>query len=93
MKKSIYFLFGITLVLMMCFSCGTSKIPEKEGWTLIWNDEFTGKKLDTTKWDYRLCMMGKRHQAWTDKGVKLENGCAVFSIFEEIPLFLLSNAF
>ena len=28
-------------------------------------------------------MMGKRHPAWTDKGVRVENGCAVFSIFEE----------
>lgn len=28
-------------------------------------------------------MMGKRHPSWTDKGVKVRNGCAVFSIVEE----------
>lgn len=23
------------------------------GWKMIWNDEFTGNKLDTTKWNYQ----------------------------------------
>lgn len=60
-----------------------SLLPEGMKFELVWSDEFDGDKIDETKWDYRLCMMGKRHPAWTDKGVKLENGCAVFSIFEE----------
>ena len=60
-----------------------SLLPEGMDFKLVWSDEFDGDKLDETKWDYRLCMMGKRHPAWTDKGVKVENSCAVFTIFEE----------
>ena len=60
-----------------------SYLPDGYEFELDWSDEFDGNELDTSKWDYRLCMMGKRHPSWTDKGVKVENGCAVFSIFEE----------
>ena len=60
-----------------------SLLPDGYDFDLVWSDEFDGDTLDETKWDYRLCMMGKRHPAWTDKGVKIEDGCAVFSIFEE----------
>ena len=53
-------------------------------WTLVWNDEFDGTELDRTKWDYRLSMMGKRHPAWTDKGVHLDGKSnAVFTVLEE----------
>lgn len=27
---------------------------EKEGYTLVWNDEFDGEALDTTKWSYQI---------------------------------------
>ena len=60
-----------------------SFLPDGYNFELAWSDEFDGDTLDESKWDYRLCMMGKRHPAWTDKGVKIENDCAVFSIFEE----------
>ena len=60
-----------------------SLLPDGYDFELVWSDEFDGDSVDPSKWDYRLCMMGKRHPAWTDKGVKVENGCAVFSIFEE----------
>jgi beta-glucanase (GH16 family) len=53
-------------------------------WKLVWNDEFDGTELDRTKWDYRLSMMGKRHPAWTDKGVHLDGKSnAVFTVLEE----------
>ena len=53
-------------------------------WRMVWNDEFDGTELDRTKWDYRLSMMGKRHPAWTDKGVQLDGKSnAVFSILLE----------
>ena len=54
MRKSTFLLVAITILSVLCFSCGSVEVPEKEGWTLIWNDEFTGKKLDTTKWDYQI---------------------------------------
>ncbi len=60
-----------------------SLLPDELEFELVWSDEFDGDILDETKWDYRLCMMGKRHPAWTDKGVRIENGCAVFTVFEE----------
>ncbi|MBR0459386.1 MAG: glycoside hydrolase family 16 protein [Victivallales bacterium] len=53
-------------------------------WKLVWNDEFDGTELDRSKWDYRLTMMGKRHPAWTEKGVYLDgHSNAVFTILEE----------
>ena len=53
-------------------------------WKMVWNDEFDGTELDRTKWDYRLSMMGKRHPAWTDKGVQLDGKSnAVFSLLLE----------
>ena len=53
-------------------------------WKMVWNDEFDGTELDRAKWDYRLSMMGKRHPAWTDKGVHLDGkGNVVFSILME----------
>ena len=60
-----------------------SLLPDGMEFELVWADEFDAPELDTNKWDYRLCMMGKRHPSWTDKGVTFENSCAVFKIFEE----------
>ena len=60
-----------------------SFLPDGE-WKLVWNDEFDGTELDRTKWDYRLCMMGQRWPAWTDKGVTLDGKSnAVFTLIEE----------
>lgn len=61
-----------------------SWLPENKNWKLVWNDEFDGTQLDRTKWDYRLCMMGKRHRTWVENGVELDgNSNAVFKIFEK----------
>ncbi len=60
-----------------------SLLPEGS-WKLSWYDEFDGTELDRSKWDYRLCMMGKRHKTWDDEGVQLDgNSNAVFSIYEK----------
>ncbi len=57
-----------------------SLLPDGD-WELVWADEFDGKELDTSKWDYRLSMMNKKHPAWTDKGVHLDgNSNAVFTL-------------
>jgi len=60
-----------------------SLLPEGR-WKLAWSDEFDGSELDRAKWDFRLSMMGKRHPAWTDRGVHLDgNGNVVFDLLEE----------
>ena len=41
-------------------------------WKLVWSDEFDGTSLARTKWDFRLSMMGLRHPAWVDRGVRLD---------------------
>ncbi len=61
-----------------------SYLPDGKNWKLVWSDEFDGTELDMTKWDYRLCMMGKRHITWGTEGVKLDgNSNAVFSVYEK----------
>lgn len=68
-----------------------SLLPEGK-FSLIWADEFDGTVLDETKWDYRLSMMGRRHPAWTDKGVTLDGQShAVFSVVEEDGTFRSSQ--
>ena len=60
-----------------------SLLPDGE-WSLVFADEFDGVELDRSIWDYRLSMMGKRHPAWTDRGVRLDGeGNAVFTLLEE----------
>ena len=60
-----------------------SLLPDGFDFELVWSDEFDGTEVDAEKWDYRLSMMGRRHPAWTNNAVRIENGCAVFSICEE----------
>ena len=31
-----------------------SLLPAAKRWTLVWNDEFDGARLDESKWNYRL---------------------------------------
>lgn len=49
-----------------------SILPDNKRWKLVWSDEFEGTKLDTDKWDFRLHMMQKRHDAFIGaEGVSL----------------------
>ena len=32
----------------------SSKVQAPKGWHLVWNDEFSGKEVDTTKWDFQI---------------------------------------
>ena len=92
MKKTTYFLLGISLILAMSFSCNSIKVPEKEGWTLVWNDEFNGKKLDTTKWNFQIGT-GSQYglngwgndeaQYYTPENVSVEDGYLVVEARKE----------
>lgn len=49
-----------------------SLLPDGHRFELVWHDEFDGDTLDESKWDYRTCMMGKEHPAWTRDGIHLD---------------------
>ncbi len=49
-----------------------SFLPEGKEWKLVWNDEFDGTELDTTKWGFRLNFWGKPFKAFTKEGVVLD---------------------
>ena len=64
MEKIILFLCSIFMLISMC-GCKkddngilsvtpSDSIPQLPGWKLIWNDEFDGTKLDTSKWEYEV---------------------------------------
>ena len=63
----------------------SSFLPEDKEWKLVWNDEFDGKELDKTKWDFRLHMMGKRHRTWiAEEGIELDgNSNIIFKCIEK----------
>lgn len=49
-----------------------SFLPEGKEWDLVWSDEFDGKELDRSKWDFRLNFWGNRFHAYIDEGVVLD---------------------
>ena len=62
----------------------SSFLPADKNWKLVWSDEFDGTELDKSKWDYRLCMMGRRHHTWGAEGVEIDgNSNAVFTVYEK----------
>ncbi|MEK6796388.1 MAG: glycoside hydrolase family 16 protein [Spirochaetota bacterium] len=46
-----------------------SLLPKGKKWKLVWHDEFEGPTLDESKWSYRLHLMHKRHETFSDGGV------------------------
>ncbi|NLF93507.1 MAG: glycoside hydrolase family 16 protein [Oligosphaeraceae bacterium] len=49
-----------------------SRLPADKNWRLIWNDEFDGTELDTSKWGFRLNFWGQPFPAFTTEGVVLD---------------------
>ena len=54
MKKIVKFVF---LTIFLCFiipisflNAQNKKLPPKDGWMLVWEDEFDGEVLDRSKW-------------------------------------------
>ena len=48
--------FAATFIGIFFGGCSKAGAADKapEGWHLVWNDEFNGKQIDTTKWDFQL---------------------------------------
>lgn len=45
------------LTIVILNSCNQNKNKSSEnpqGWHLVWNDEFSGTKIDTSKWDFQI---------------------------------------
>ena len=60
-----------------------SYLPDGE-WKLAWSDEFDGDVLDKTKWDFRLHLFHKKHEAWIeDEGIEVKDGNLVFKLVEK----------
>ncbi|MFA5191294.1 MAG: DUF6259 domain-containing protein, partial [Verrucomicrobiia bacterium] len=49
-----------------------SLLPASKKWKMVWNDEFDGKKLDDSKWNYRLHYWGYPSPTFTEEGVELD---------------------
>ncbi len=62
-------------------------IPEELGYKMVWNDEFNGTQLDTTKW--RVRGVGPRVVAYvSSRAVKVEDGLLkLFTLNENDTLF------
>ena len=62
-----------------------SLVPEGKNWKLVFSDEFDGRELDRSKWDFRREIMGTWHKAWCgEEGVELDgqSNC-VFKLTEK----------
>lgn len=62
-----------------------SLVPEGKNWKLVFSDEFDGRELDRSKWDFRREIMGTWHKAWCgEEGVELDgqSNC-VFKLIEK----------
>lgn len=60
-----------------------SLLPAEAKWKLVWHDEFEGRELDRTKWDFRLHIMQTRHQTFTNAGARVENGLLHLDLIEK----------
>ena len=61
---------------------------EREGWTLVWQDEFDGERLDPANWTFDIGGHGwgnNELQAYTDRpeNVRLEDGLLIVEAREE----------
>ncbi len=80
MKKSLL-IFSISIISIVCLAQAPAQgpmshkqyTPKELGYSLIWEDNFDGNQLDTTKWKVRG--LGKRRLDWVSReAVKVEDG-------------------
>lgn len=83
-----YILFLLSFITFACDvdkqSGGTSKSPTKDGYTLVWDEDFKGATLDSNSWEYQLgdgcpvlCGWGNNEGQWytnDPKNVFLRDG-------------------
>jgi beta-glucanase (GH16 family) len=91
-KITLKYLFVLGIILLLLAGC--SLIPEstpaweREGWTLIWQDEFDGDVIDPEKWVMEIGGHGwgnNEKQFYTDhpENVRLEDGHLIIEAHNE----------
>ncbi|MBU2904068.1 glycoside hydrolase family 16 protein [Arenibacter algicola] len=60
-----------------------SNLPKDKKWKLVWNDEFNGHELDSTKWGFRLHIMQNRYNTYTTEGVEVKEGLLYLNLIEK----------
>ena len=70
----VVFLFNINILY-----CSEKEPAEKEGWILVWEDEFEGNSIDRTKWRIEDAALVKNNemQYYSPEEVFLKKGCLV----------------
>ena len=76
MKTRMIPLLLLAVVLMPGCLIAQKHAQAHDGWQLVWQDEFNGKSLDTTKWNVLLRETSKHNelQYYLPDEVYVENG-------------------
>jgi beta-glucanase (GH16 family) len=90
--RSIHKMVSIIIALFFLFACSEKKesicnnalsnvqyFPEKMGYSLIWEDNFDGYKLDSTKWSYR--QSPRRIGVFSKEALSVKDGFLNISAF------------
>lgn len=106
MVKNLFILSGLTFILVACamttpeptstpeptpIPSATPAAWERDGWNLVWQDEFEGSELDRTNWAFDIGGNGWGNAEWqsyTDKpeNIRVENGMLVIEAREDPTL-------
>jgi beta-glucanase (GH16 family) len=69
-----------------------SQTPPGKRWKLVWHDEFSGPELDRSKWDFRLHIMQRRYETWTEDAARLDGkGHLVMTAYEKDGVYHTSQ--
>ena len=75
-----FFVFW-TLFIFPCYVLEANEKPpaQREGWILVWEDEFEGKKIDTSKWRIEDAALVKNNekQYYSPRDVKIKDGTLI----------------
>ena len=98
MRKNFYLVFFTALLISSLLTgCGsatslfgpkTTPIPELPGWTLVWHDEFDGKKVNEENWTYDIGGWGwgngeAQYYTSREENARLEDGLLVIEARQE----------
>lgn len=66
----------------------SSLLPDGKKFKLIWNDEFDGPELDTTKWDFRKNFWGKEFETFAGKeAIKFKDSTIELHVIKDKDMY------